>query len=38
MLSPQEILDKAIQDWQPVAVVCAYSGGYDSQPTWHILT
>lgn len=26
----QEILDKAITEWNPVAIVCAYSGGYDS--------
>lgn len=36
LMQPQQIIDKAILDWQPVAVVCAYSGGYDSLVTTHL--
>lgn len=36
LMQPQQIIDKAIQDWQPVAVICAYSGGYDSLVTTHL--
>lgn len=35
-MTPQQIIDKAILDWQPVAIVCAYSGGYDSLVTTHL--
>lgn len=35
-MEPQQILNRAIHDWQPVAIVCAYSGGYDSLVTTHL--
>jgi 3'-phosphoadenosine 5'-phosphosulfate sulfotransferase (PAPS reductase)/FAD synthetase len=37
MRTPQEILDKAISDRNPVAIVCAYSGGYDSLCLTHLV-
>lgn len=37
LLEPQRILDNAIDQWQPVALVSLFSGGYDSMITTHIL-
>lgn len=33
----QEILSKAINEWNPVALVALFSGGYDSMITTHVL-
>lgn len=37
LLEPQRILTTAIKEWQPVALVSLFSGGYDSMITTHIL-
>lgn len=37
MKTPQEILDKTIAEWNPVAIICAYSGGYDSLVCTHLV-
>jgi 3''-phosphoadenosine 5''-phosphosulfate sulfotransferase (PAPS reductase)/FAD synthetase and related enzymes len=36
-LESQRILDNAIAQWQPVALVSLFSGGYDSMIATHIL-
>lgn len=37
LLQAQKILDNAIQEWEPVALVALFSGGYDSMITTHVL-
>lgn len=36
MKTPQEIVTEAIRKWQPVQVVCLFSGGYDSMAMTHL--
>ena len=37
LIEPQRILDQAIEQWEPVALVSLFSGGYDSMITAHVL-
>lgn len=36
MKSPQQILNESIAKWEPVHVVCLFSGGYDSMCMTHL--
>jgi 3'-phosphoadenosine 5'-phosphosulfate sulfotransferase (PAPS reductase)/FAD synthetase len=36
MKTPQEIVTEAIKEWQPVRVICLFSGGYDSMAMTHL--
>ena len=37
IITPQRILTEAIKQWQPVALIALFSGGYDSMVMTHIL-